>query len=455
MSVYTTSPRIVVTDAMRPYTPQGAAVDILYVRDVECLAEGPAGTGKSLACLTKLHACAELYPGMRGLMLRKTRASQTESSLVTWEHEVVPPGRLRQMGMIQRRMRQSYVYPNGSEIVVGGLDLSSRIMSTQYDFIYVQEATELTEAECEEASTRLRNGVMPYQILLMDCNPQEPAHWLNARCESGTTRRILCRHRDNPAMWDEVGGEWTPYGIMYRARLDKLTGVRRLRLAEGKWAAAEGQVYEEWDPRIHVIDRDAVPPTRRVFAAVDWGFTNPGVIGLFAEDGDGRLYLIYEYYMTHRTIDWWIAAAKGLSERFRIERFVCDPAEPAYIMQFVKANLPAMSANNAIAPGINAVQRRLKIADDGKPRLFLVRDALVGRDEDLVAKREPWSTAQEFDSYVWPKDAAGKAKKEKPVDAYNHGLDMLRYAVSYRDLVAGRPFEAVGGGVRQVQMIRQ
>jgi len=42
---------------------------------------------------------------------------------------------------------QSYTYPNGSTIVLGGLDKESRIMSTQYDVIYVQEAIELTEAE--------------------------------------------------------------------------------------------------------------------------------------------------------------------------------------------------------------------------------------------------------------------------------------------------------------------
>jgi len=426
------------------YTPYGAAREAFERRDRELLLSGPAGTGKSFACLFKVHIMLSKYPGARGLLVRKTLESLKTSGLVTYTQKILHP--LADISFFGGNAQEPphYRYPNGSKLMLGGMDKPKKVMSTEYDVIYVQEATELTEEDWESLTTRLRNGVMPYQQLIADCNPDAPTHWLKQRCDREQTRMLHSRHEDNPTVSEE-----------YLDALRALTGVRRTRLYEGIWGSAEGQVYEEWNPRLHIIERDAVPPARRMFAAVDWGFTNPGVIGLFAEDGDGRLYLMYEYYMTHRTIDWWITAAKGLAERFRIERFVCDPSEPAYITQFVGAGLPATPANNAIAPGINAVQLRLKIALDGKPRLFLVRDALVGRDEDLVEKREPWSTAQEFDSYVWPKDAAGRAKKEKPVDAYNHGLDMLRYAVAYRDLKPSRPFEAIGGGARPVQVIRQ
>jgi len=384
------------------------------------------------------------YPGARGLLVRKTLESLKTSGLVTYAQKILHP--LAGISFFGGNAQEPphYRYPNGSKLMLGGMDKPKKVMSTEFDVIYVQEATELTEEDWESLTTRLRNGVMPYQQLIADCNPDAPTHWLKQRCDRGQTWMLHSRHEDNPTVTDD-----------YLDTLRALTGVRRTRLYEGVWAAAEGQVYEEWNPRLHIIDRGAVPVARRTFAALDWGFTNPGVLGVFDEDSDGRLYLTHEYYMTHRTIDWWIAAAKGLAGRYRIERFVCDPAEPAYITQFVAAGLPAIAANNAIAPGINAVQLRLKAASDGKPRLFLVRDALVGRDETLVEAREPWSTAQEFDSYVWPKDATGRAKKEKPVDAYNHGLDMLRYAVAYRDLRPSRPFEAIGGGARPVQMIRQ
>lgn len=425
-----------ITEEMRPYQPQGVHLDAMYAHEIEVLEEGPAGTGKSLCLLNKIHALAEKYDGMRGLILRKTRASLTESGLVTFEREVVPPARLRDFGNVQRRMRQSYHYPNGSEIVVGGIDLSSRIMSTQYDIIYAQEATELTEADWEDATTRLRNNVMPYQQIMADCNPQSPAHWLNQRCNKGLTRRILTRHTDNPALYDVTAKDWTPFGREYRAKLSRLTGAREARLNRGIWAAAEGLVYETYDPLIHLIDADAVPMPRRTFAAVDWGYTNPGVIGVWREDGDGRLYRVCEHYMTGRTINGWIAVAGAIKETYRPEAFICDPSEPGNIAEFNRARLHAIPAINDIALGIQKVQERLAFAGDGKPRIYLVRDALVERDESLAAMGEPTCTEQEFESYVWPKDASGKAKKETPVDAYNHGMDQLRYVVMYADTPA-------------------
>ena len=63
-------------------------------------------------------------------------------------------------------------------------------MSTEYDMIYVQEATELTEDDWEALTTRLRNGRAPIQQLIADCNPAEPTHWLKARCDSGQTRML-------------------------------------------------------------------------------------------------------------------------------------------------------------------------------------------------------------------------------------------------------------------------
>jgi phage terminase large subunit len=73
-----------------------------------------------------------------------------------------------------RRMRQAYHYPNGSEVVLGGLDKPSKVMSTEYDGIYVQEAIELYENDWESLTTRLRNGVVPFQQLIADTNPDAP-----------------------------------------------------------------------------------------------------------------------------------------------------------------------------------------------------------------------------------------------------------------------------------------
>jgi phage terminase large subunit len=195
-------------------------------------------------------------------------------------------------------------------------------------------------------------------------------------------------------------------------------------------------VYDNWDARIHLIDAGPSHP-RAALAGVDWGFTGPGVITVWQEDSDKRLYMVREYYRTHETIDWWLERAKEIKREFNPEAFVCDPSEPGYIKQFIDAGLNAVQGINDIRPGIDAVQQRLQVASDGRARLYIVRDALRERDETLVDERQPFGTVQEFDSYVWPKNIAGKPVKEVPVDAFNHGLDTVRYVVAHRDLADG------------------
>lgn len=402
------------------------------------LAEGiwHHNTGKSTAALEKIYLCASKYPGARILIIRKTRASCTESVLVTWEQKVVPAGHPILAGP-DRNHRQRYSFPNGSDVVIGGMDNITRIMSTEFDLIYIPEAIELTEAEAEQLTTRLRNGKMPYQQLLMDTNPGPPSHWLNQRCLAGRTTRILSRHEDNPTV--------TP---AYLATLRNLTGARRQRLYEGRWAAQEGLVYE-YDPKVHDASRDelialgilaATPDlqlgknVRRCLAGMDWGFTNPGVLWIAALDSDGRAYLVYEVYQSQRLIDWWVEQARIAAARFSPDAWYCDPSEPAYLLALQRARLRnVLPAQNEVAPGIQLVQKRLQPAADGRPRLRFYAAASQSRDPALVEAKRPVSTREEFDSYHWPPGVTGKEAKEEPVKDDDHGLDTVRYITAALD----------------------
>jgi phage terminase large subunit len=107
----------------------------------------------------------------------------------------------------QRSHRQVYHFPNGSEVVVGGMDKPQKIMSSEYDFIYPQEAIELNEEDWESLTTRLRNGRVPYQQIVADTNPSHPRHWLKLRCDAGRCRLINTTHEDNPVLYDRAAGE--------------------------------------------------------------------------------------------------------------------------------------------------------------------------------------------------------------------------------------------------------
>jgi hypothetical protein len=166
-----------------------------------------------------------------------------------------------------------------------------------------------------------------------------------------------------------------------------------------------------------------------VIAAVDWGFTNAGVIQTWAVDRDRRMYLIHETYQTRQTIDWWVTAAKAAKEKFQISRFICDPSQPSFIEIFKRERLRAELANNDISLGIQKVKERLQIQPDGLPRIFFLRNALEKRDPELVEDKLPACALDEIGAYLWPTGSDGKAIKEKPVDAHNHSMDCVRYAV--------------------------
>lgn len=416
-----------------PYRPYGAARELFRQRGDELLLSGPAGTGKSRALLERGHAIATKYPGSRGLLLRKTRASLTTTGIVTYQRIVLPPGNAI---VTQQGAR----YPNGSEIVFGGCDKWSKIMSSEYDWAYWQEANEGTLAEWEAVTTRLRWWHMPYQQMMADCNPQGPRHWLKDRCNQGVCTLLESRHQDNPALWDSGYSDWTPEGRKYIEKLDKLTGVRYKRIRMGIWAAAEGMVYE-WDPDVHMIDNRVLPREWPRIWAVDFGYTNPFCWQAWCYDPDGRMILERQIYMTKRIVqDHARDIMRAAVELPKPVAIICDhDAEDRATLER-ELNMQTAAAHKAIKPGIDAVQKRLRVAGDGRPRIQIMRDALYEIDEDLVEAHLPKCTEEEWESYVWAINISGVASaKEVPVDKDNHGMDTCRYAVAFVDGLAADP----------------
>ncbi|AGA28393.1 phage terminase large subunit [Singulisphaera acidiphila] len=415
-----------ITPANRPYEPFGAAKDVWTDRSDEVLLSGPAGTGKSRACLEKLHAVCLRWPGARCLIVRKTRESLTETALVTYEEKVLPANSPIAEGP-RRSHRQAYHYPNGSTVVVGGLDKPGKVMSTEYDLIYVQEAIELYENDWEALTTRLRNGVVPFQQIIADTNPDRPTHWLKQRVDRGATVMLESRHEDNPTLWDRTENRWLAQGHAYISKLDRLTGARKPRLRHGKWVQSEGVVYEDWDRQVHIIDPFAIPPSWRRIRAIDFGYANPFVCLWIAIDDDCRMYVYRELYHTKRTVKVHAAQINALSEGESYDFNVADhDAEDRATL--LENGIATVHARKDVSPGIEAVQERLKDAGDGRRRLYVFRNCLVERDPSLVEAKKPCSVLEEFDSYSWPKAPDGKAVEEAPEKLYDHGLDALRYA---------------------------
>lgn len=434
------------SDTEAVYKVYGTAREIFRSRGDEVLYAGPAGTGKSFAAILKAHLLALKYPNSRVLFVRKTLTSLTNTGVVTYKEQiakhVLANGDVTWYGGSPSDS-PAFRYSNGSVIMLGGMDNPVKIMSGEFDMIYVQEATELSEEDWEALTTRLRNNKVPYQQLIADCNPQTPTHWLKRRCDIGLTQMIASRHEDNPTLFDQDTGEITVEGANYMRKLDNLTGVRYLRLRKGIWAAAEGLVYDGFDPAIHILDNFDIPATWTRYWSIDFGFTNPFVCQLWAEDHDGRLYLYKEFYWTRRIVE---DHAKFIIKTLKDENAVWLEPRPTQVVADHDAEgratwtrhsgLRTTPAKKAVVEGIQTTESRFVVQEDGKPRIYFLRDAVVERDPALREAGKPQSTLEEITSYCWEENGSrvqGKPEKENPIKENDHGMDAMRYIVMSRE----------------------
>lgn len=423
------------------HTFRGANLIAQTATDRELVIGGPAGTGKSVALLHRLHQLAETYPRSRHLILRKTRASLTESGLVTFEEKVLPPDHPSLFGArgqrISRGNRSSYPYPNGATIVVGGMDEATRIFSAEYDAIYWQEVTEGRREEWESLLRAGRNGMMPWHLLLGDCNPHAPSHWIKTRAKTGALRLLEGRHKDNPFLWDEEKGDWTPRGREYMDDLGRMTGVLRDRLFLGLWVAAEGAIFtmfKRQGPAANVVPRFEASADWRVILSIDFGFSHPLAAQVWVVDGDGRMFLEREIHMAGRTVDEHAPDIKAML-RGRPYAGVADSASPESIERLRQLGIhcePAQKGPDSVRLGIQQIIARLGDPGDGKARLAVMEGALVERDEKRAAKHLPICLLDEIELYRRKVDASGVALEE-PVKEHDDGVDAMRYAVQFVD----------------------
>jgi PBSX family phage terminase large subunit len=418
---------VIVENDPNGYRAYGQALDFWRYKGSEAIIAGPAETGKTRAALQKLHGQMCKYKNAQGAIIRKTRQSMTSSVLQTFEKKVLPPdcGVTKHGGSHV----EWYQYPNGSQIHVGGMDNPGKVLSSERDVIYVNQAEELELDDWETLTTRAtgRAGNMPYALVMGDCNPHVPAHWILERAKAGKLRMFESRHEDNPVLYNRDVGEWTEQGKRTLSVLDSLTGVRYKRLRLGLWAGTEGAVYEEWNPAVHIIDPFPIPQEWPRYRAIDFGFTNPFSCLWLAADDDGRLFLYRELYQTQTLVSTLAGEITRLSGKERYQWTVSD--HDAEDRATLHANgITTEPAPKDVSPGIQAVQARLPRARDGRPRLFIMRNALVRPDPDLKDRRLPTCTADEFPEYTWAVRPGGQLKEE-PVKRNDHGLDALRYAV--------------------------
>ena len=182
-----------------------------------------------------------------------------------------------------------------------------RLQGVEYDVIFLDEATQLSEYQMKTITACLR-GVNDFpKRVYYTCNPGGQGH--------GYIKRIFIDKRyeegENPEDYTFIQSLVTDNRVLMESQPDYIKQLEALpkQLREawlyGRWDVFAGQVFEEFvnDERhyhdrynTHVIQPFLIPREWQVLCSMDWGYTRPFAIGWYAFDREGRMYRINEFY---------------------------------------------------------------------------------------------------------------------------------------------------------------
>jgi len=230
---------------------------------LEALFGGAAGGGKSSALLMSALQYCDI-PNYSAIIFRRTYADLAlpgaiMDRFINW---MAPHDDVR-----WNANNYTAVFPSGARISFGYLNNSQdylRYKGAEFQFVGMDEATEIREADYRYMFSRLRrpaSGPLSQVPLRMRsaCNPAP--NWVRQRfiVEGAEKGRIFVPSRlaDNPGIDADS----------YRMALQALDPVERRRLEEGDWwATTLGTMFSR--ESVVLIDNDELPPITSVARAV-------------------------------------------------------------------------------------------------------------------------------------------------------------------------------------------
>lgn len=307
---------------------------------------GARGGGKSWAVRTKAKLLALRYPGIRILIVRRTYSELTNNHINVLKLELDGIARYTDKDKVLN-------FENGSTIAFSYCAKDSdldRLQGVEYDVIFLDEATQLSEFQMRTICACLR-GVNDFpKRIYYTCNPGGQGH-------SYIKRLFIDRdfqEGEDPKDYTFIQSLVTDNHALMQAQPDYMKQLEALppKLKKawlyGSWDIFEGQFFEEFrvspDPEgcqkagisieeakrqgrfTHVIAPfDLNAGDKRgwtIYRSYDFGYAKPFSCGWWAIDHDGTMYRILELYgctgVPDQGVKW--TPDRQFAEIARIER---------------------------------------------------------------------------------------------------------------------------------------
>lgn len=269
-----------------------------------------------------------------------------------------------------------------------------------------------------------------------NCNPDGPYHWFKTNWIDKSTgylgkeqveqiRKKAAEEGKDPGLKEILYLHFTmddnlSLSEAIKARYRSMyIGVFFKRYILGLWAAAEGVIYDMFDPEKHVKNIKEffqILVNGNRYVSCDYGTQNATVFLLWNKGIDGKWYCIREYYYSGRdkgkqkTDAEYADDLKKWLDGTRIKAMIVDPSAASFIAELRKRGYKVIKANNDVLDGIRLVGMLLNL-------------------EMLIFSSSCTETIKEFASYIWD-DKAAEHGEDKPVKQHDHGCDAVRYFVS-------------------------
>lgn len=204
---------------------------------------------------------------------------------------------------------------------------------------------------------------------------------------------------------------------------EDLTEDEFARQYGGEFVEKVGRVIQEWDDDIHLANLE-YNPDWPLYAAVDYGYTNPFVWLWIQVDDWDNVYVLGEHYITLKDTD--DICREVLANHPLVSKLVAfypDPAEPDDTATIIKKlHVPARgNTGGELKHRLRLIRQFLKLTPtylpddhpDKKPRLLV----------DRSCTRLAWEIRE---GYRWPEHKSDvRSDSEIPLDKDNHGPEAL------------------------------
>ncbi len=289
---------------------------------------------------------------------------------------------------------------NGSTIKFISIDDPEKIKSTDWNYIWLEEATEFTWEDFLICQTRMSGPTTddePNQIIL-SFNPVDEHGWIEKRLVehpafAGKVEVIHSTWRDNPFLSEAY--------IAVLASLKDQDEAAFQVFSEGTYAVLKNIIY----PTYHQVEK--FPDSfDEVIYGLDFGFNNPMALIRIGIKDQRDCYLEQKLYQTGLTTGDLVEKLPDLiPESERLCPIYCDSAEPDRIAEIERAGYQALSSDKEVKAGIDFCKRL---------KFYTLADNV-----DLNKERT---------SYKWKTDRNGHVLDE-PVKFMDHLMDAKRYAI--------------------------